>query len=264
MLLRVENLTICSSPQQRRWQQYREASRKLIDGLSFGLEEGKITALVGDADSGKLTLALALLRVGKATGGAVYFDAGEENILQLNARRFFPLRRQIQLLFPDESQPLNPRQTIGRQIDRMLQLHVSELGEAQRQQRVEEALAAVGLPNSVLVRRPGQLLAAHRLRAAIAKALIVRPKLLICCDITSAIDMTVQAEILNLLKHLKERYQLTVFLLTHDLAVADHMSDHMLILTRGRIVESGAPEDIVTDPKHEYTRRLVASTTNLR
>lgn len=262
-LLRAENLTI-RPPRRWRWLHYRETKRKLLDDISFELEEGKTTGLVGDTGSGKFSLSLALLRVEKVSKGEIFFGESEDNILKLSRRRFQPLRRQIQLLVPDDRQALNPRQTIETQMHQMLRLHLPKLNASQRTERIQETIKATELPTAALSRTPGQLIAAHRQRAAIAKALTVEPKLLICHDITTALDVTVQAEILNLLKELRERFQLTIFFITHDLAIADHMSDHILILNRGRIVDRGSSNEIVENPQHEYTRRLVASTTSLR
>ncbi len=262
-LLRVENLTV--RPRHRRlWLQYRQKQRKILDELNFNIEPGSITSLIGDAGSGKLALSLAILRVENVAKGAVYFDGGEENILKLKRRRFREIQRQIQLLMPDEQDPLNPHQAIGAQMRQLLKLYSPKIDEDECQQRIADALAAVDLPQAILKRRPGQMIAAHRQRSAIARAIAVEPKLLICHDLTTGIDMTIQAELLNLLKDLRDQYQLTIFLMTDNLAVADHMSDHMLILNRGRIVESGTPEAIVREPQHDYTRRLVASTTSLR
>ena len=261
-LLRAENLTI-RPPRRRRWLQYRETKRKLLDDISFELEDGKTTGLVGDTGSGKFSLSLAMLRVESVSKGEIFFGDSDENILKLSKRRFQPLRRKMQLLVPDDRQALNPRQTIETQMNQVLRLHLPKLKASERAERIRETIKAVGLPSAALAGTPGQLVAAHRQRAAIAKALAVEPQLLICHDITTALDVTVQAEILNLLKDLRDQFQLTLFFITHDLAIADHMSDHILILNRGRIVERGSRKEIVDNPQHEYTRRLVASTTSL-
>jgi len=262
-LLRVENLTV--RPRYRRlWLQYRQKQRKILDDLNFDIEAGSITSLVGDAGSGKLALSLAILRVENVAKGAVYFEDGEENILKLKRRRFRKIQRQIQLLMPDEQDPLNPHQSIHSQMRQLLKLYFPKFTEKEFDQRISEALSTVNLPPAILSRRPGQMIAAHRQRAAIARAIAVDPKLLICHDLTAGIDVTIQAELLNLLKDLRDQFELTIFMMTDNLAIADHMSDHMLILNRGRIVESGTPEAIVRDPQHDYTRRLVASTTSLR
>lgn len=262
-LLRVENLTV-RARHRRLWLQYRQATPNLLDDLSFSIDEGSITGLIGDTGSGKMALSLAIMRVQRAAQGAIYFDDGDENILKLRRRRFRQIQRQIQLLLPDELQPLNPLQTIGAGMHQLLKLHQPKFSFAEREDAIERGLAAVDLSSATLSRRPGQMIAAYRQRAAVARAIVVGPRLLICHDVTSGIDMTVQAEILNLLKDLREKLNLTLLFITHDLAAADHMSDHMLILNRGRIVESGTPETIFSDPEHDYTRRLVASTTSLR
>lgn len=262
-LLRAENLTI-RPPRRWRWLHYRETKRKLLDDISFELEEGKTTGLVGDTGSGKFSLSLAMLRVERVSRGRIFFGASEENILELSKRRFHPLRRQMQLLVSDERQALNPRHSIGKQMQHLLKLHLPKLNSRERNGRIQKTIRAVELPSAALSRTPGELIAAHRQRAAIAKALAVEPKLLICHDITSALDVTVQAELLNLLKDLREQFQLTLFFITHDLAIADHMSDRILILNRGRIVERGITSDVVENPQHDYTRRLVDSTASLR
>ena len=262
-LLRAKNLTI-RPPRQRRWLQYRETKRKLLDDISFELEAENTTGLVGDTGSGKFSLSLAMLRVERVSKGEIFFGDSDENILQLSKRRFQPLRREMQLLVPDDRQALNPRQTIEMQMNQVLRLHLPKLKAPERNERIRDTIKAVELPKAMLARTPAQMIAAHRQRSAIAKALVVDPKLLICHDITTTLDVTVQAEILNLLKDLRDRYRLTLFFITHDLAIADHMSDHILILNRGRIVERGSPKEIVEAPQHEYTRRLVASTTSLR
>ena len=158
-LLRVENLTV--RPRHRRlWLQYGQKQRKVLDDLNFEIEPGSITSLVGDAGSGKLALSLAILRVENVARGAVYFDGGEENVLKMNRRRFRDIQRQIQLLMPDEHDPLNPHQSIHAQMRQLLKLYFPKLPEKECDRRIAAATTAVNLPPAVLSRRPGQMMAA--------------------------------------------------------------------------------------------------------
>lgn len=259
-LLSVQNLNITKAKPDR-WLRYLTAPEKLLDQVSFDIEENQCLGLVGEQHSGKMPLTMALLRLHPVTSGSI--DYRGQNILTMSKSHFRKCRREIQVVFYDDFSALNPHHTVAKLLSEPLIVHLPHLTAPEKKHRLNYTMELVGIPEKMNTAWPDELNADQRIRVALARALITEPRLLICHDITNGLDTPVQAAILNLLLDIKSTLNLTLFIVTHDLAIADHMSDHVLILHRGSIVESGSSEEIVHQPKHSYTRKLVASTTTM-
>ncbi|MCP5540837.1 MAG: ATP-binding cassette domain-containing protein [Akkermansiaceae bacterium] len=256
-LLEIDDLTLTGSLPGR-WLRRRAETRTLLDGLSLTVEKGGCTAIVCEEGGGKLPLTLALFRLHPVRSGAIRLDG--EDIVPMSERHFHRhVRRRMQGVFPEDFQALNPRMRLEPALRAALALHEPKLQGKDRARRIEKAMELAGAPLSLRGRLPGEMSPADRQRGALARALLVQPRLLVGHDITRGLDASEQAEILNRLGDLRDSLGLSLLLMTHDLAVAAHMGDPIHILSRGKPVESGAPESIVHDPQHDYTRMLVAA-----
>jgi len=259
-LLEVSNLDVWfprKSPFLRRTIGYLKA----VTGVSFRIESGKTVGLVGESGSGKTTVGLAILNLVPATHGKIFFRGLETT--NLPETKYRPLRRQIQMIFQDPFGSLNPRWNILQIIGEPLQVHFPGLSRAQREERTAELLRKVGLKPEMRNRFPHEFSGGQRQRIGIARALAVEPKLIICDEPVSALDVSVQAQIVNLLQDLQEEMGLTYLFIAHDLAVVEHISNEVLVMYRGQIVESAAAEEVYRLPRHEYTRNLLASVPTL-
>jgi ABC-type oligopeptide transport system ATPase subunit len=230
---------------------------KAVDTIGFTITEGKTLGLVGESGSGKSTLSRALLKLIPATSGEVFF-AGKE-ILGLSESKFRPLRKEMQMVFQDPYGSLNPRMTIGDAIGEPLSIHFPALNRSERAEAVATLLVKVGLPTEAMHRYPHEFSGGQRQRIGIARALAVQPRFLICDEPVSALDVSVQAQILNLLKDLQDEFHLTYLFIAHDLAVVRHMSDDIIVMHHGKIVERGPADQLCEAPQHDYTRKLLAS-----
>jgi ABC-type oligopeptide transport system ATPase subunit len=234
---------------------------KAVDDVSFDIEEGKTLGLVGESGSGKSTVARALLKLIPVTGGEVYYH--EREILSLREAAFRPLRKDMQMIFQDPFGSLNPRMTVEEIIAEPLRIHFRHLDKAGRRDTAAALLTRVGLPPESMWRYPHEFSGGQRQRIGIARALAVQPKFLICDEPVSALDVSVQAQIINLLKDLQEQFKLTYLFIAHDLAVVEHMSDEIIVMNRGKIVERGTPAQVCGSPQHDYTRKLLAAVPKL-
>ena len=233
---------------------------RAVDGVSFAVEEGTTVGLVGESGSGKTTVSRALLKLTPATAqvtGRAEF-AGRE-ILGLSEREFRPLRREVQMIFQDPFNSLNPRQRVESIVAVRLEIHCREMSRTDRRARVVELLDQVGLPRAAATRYPHEFSGGQRQRIGIARALAACPRFIVCDEPVSALDVSVQAQIVNLLQDLQEQLGLTYLFIAHDLAVVEHISDHVLVMYHGQVVESASAESIYHSPQHEYTRRLLAA-----
>jgi peptide/nickel transport system ATP-binding protein/oligopeptide transport system ATP-binding protein len=230
---------------------------KAVDDVSFTVEEGTTVGLVGESGSGKSTIGKTILKLIPATAGTVSFDG--ENILPLTEGEFRPFRRQMQMIFQDPFGSLNPRHTIFQIIGEALEIHFPQMNRSERRDRVDELLRQVGLKPEMMERYPHEFSGGQRQRIGIARALAVKPKFIVCDEPVSALDVSVQAQIVNLLQDLQAALGLTYLFIAHDLAVVEHMSDQVLVMYRGKIVESASAEAIYEDPQHEYTKKLLAA-----
>jgi oligopeptide transport system ATP-binding protein len=229
---------------------------KAVDGVSFELEEGQTLGLVGESGSGKSTTAYAVLQLLRPTSGSVRF-AGQE-LTRLRGEALRRTRREIQIVFQDPYASLNPRMTVGRIVAEPLQTH--GLGTRRsRRASVARLLELVGLDASYTNRYPHEFSGGQRQRIGIARALALNPRLVVCDEPVSALDVSIQAQILNLLKDLQRDLGLTYVFIAHDLAVVRAMSDVIAVMHEGRIVEQGPSEQVYTTPQTDYTRALLAA-----
>jgi ABC-type oligopeptide transport system ATPase subunit len=230
---------------------------KAVDDVSFDIQRGQTLGLVGESGSGKSTISRALLKLIRPTGGQAIYE--ERDILPLNEREFRPLRKDLQMIFQDPIGSLNPRMKVGSIVEEPLAIHFQSLTRPERQETVANLLTKVGLPPESAGRYPHEFSGGQRQRIGIARALAVQPKFLICDEPVSALDVSVQAQILNLLKDLQDEFQLTYLFIAHDLAVVRHMSDHIAVMHHGKLVEQGPSDNLCENPQHDYTRKLLAA-----
>lgn len=228
---------------------------KAVDDISFEVAEGTTVGLVGESGSGKSTVARALLKLVESTGGEVFY--GGQEVLSLSQKEFRPLRKQMQMVFQDPIGSLNPRMAVEEILGEPLGIHFKSLSRDQRRDIAAALLDRVGLPEDSLGRYPHEFSGGQRQRIGIARALAVEPKFLICDEPVSALDVSVQAQILNLLKDLQDEFRLTLLFIAHDLAVVRHMSDRIVVMHHGKVVEQGAADDVCERPEHLYTRQLL-------
>lgn len=230
---------------------------KAVDGVSFTVEAGKTVGLVGESGSGKTTVGRALLKLIPATSGSVMFDG--KDVLPMSERQFRPLRSEMQMIFQDPFGSLNPRMTCGEIIGESLEIHFQKMSDGDRKDRVAELLTQVGLKPEMARRYPHEFSGGQRQRIGIARALAVKPRFIVCDEPVSALDVSVQAQIVNLLEDLQEQLGISYLFIAHDLAVVEHISDFVLVMHHGKIVEAAPAEEIYANPQHEYTKTLLAA-----
>lgn len=228
---------------------------KAVDDVSFTIEQGTTVGLVGESGSGKSTIGKTILKLVRPTSGEVLFQGKE--VLSMTESEFRPLRREMQMIFQDPFGSLNPRHSIFQIVGEALEIHFPEMNRAQRAERVSELLRQVGLQPEMMVRYPHEFSGGQRQRIGIARALAVKPKFIVCDEPVSALDVSVQAQIVNLLQDLQAELGLTYLFIAHDLAVIEHVSDQVLVMFRGKIVESAPARAIYESPQHEYTKKLL-------
>jgi ABC-type oligopeptide transport system ATPase subunit len=229
---------------------------RAVDDVSFEIREGETLGLVGESGSGKSTTGYCVLQLLRATSGSVRFQGEELTKLRREALR--ATRREMQIVFQDPYASLNPRMTIGDIVGEPLLVH--GLGTRQRRRRtVEELLEVVGFNPDFINRYPHEFSGGQRQRIGIARALALNPRLIVCDEPVSALDVSIQAQILNLLKDLQQEFFLSYLFIAHDLAVVKGMSDRIAVMNLGKIVEIGPADDVYTRPKDEYTKALLAA-----
>ncbi len=236
-----------------------EQTIRALDGVSFSVKKGEILGLVGESGSGKSTTALSILGLTTPTKGSILFN-GENVIEQLKGKNRLAIRRKMQMVFQDPYEALNPRQTIYQIVSEPLEVHSICRDKAEKKQRVVTALLHAGLkpPETYLDRYPDELSGGQRQRVVIAAALILQPQLLVADEPVSMLDVSIRAEILNLLRQLRDNHGISILYITHDLATAGFFTDRIAVMYLGRIVEIGPTADILQRPKHPYTRALIS------
>lgn len=230
---------------------------KAVDDISLEVFPGETLGLVGESGCGKTTLGRSILRLVEPTSGQVIFE--NTDIRSLNSKALRKMRRDIQIIFQDPYSSLNPRLTVGNAIMEPLQVHKLYSNDAERKARVLDLLQRVDLKPEHFDRYPHEFSGGQRQRIVIARALALKPKFIICDESVSALDVSVQAQVLNLLRELQQEFGLTYIFISHDLAVVKHISDRMLVMNKGKIEEQGFPEDIYNNPQAEYTKQLIAA-----
>lgn len=254
-LLDVENLTM-HFPVREGLLLRAKAFNRAVDGVSFSIAPGETLGLVGESGCGKSTLGRCVARLYQPTGGSIRFNG--QDITHIPARSLRPLRQDIQMIFQDPMESLNSRHTVGDILEEPF--IVQKIGDRLwRQKRVAELLNTVGLPARSASRYPFEFSGGQRQRIGIARAIALNPKLIICDEPVSALDVSIQSQILNLLVDLQREFKLSYLFIAHDLAVVKHVSDRVAIMYLGKIVETAASETIYHQARHPYTQSLIAA-----
>ena len=253
-ILRVQNLKTYYPSKRNFWGKPIEFV-KAVDDVSFDVYEGETLGLVGESGCGKTTLGRTILKLSPATEGSIFYKG--QDLTKLNTEQMKELRKDIQIIFQDPYSSLNPRMTIGSAIMEPMEVHNLYNNDAERKQKVIELLETVNLSAEHFNRYPHEFSGGQRQRICIARALALDPKFIICDESVSALDVSVQAQVLNLLIDLRKKRGFTCIFISHDLSVVKFISDRMVVMNKGKIEEMGASDDIYAHPKMEYTKRLI-------
>lgn len=233
---------------------------KAVDGVSFSIYEGETVSIVGESGCGKSATGRAILRLDEPTSGAVNYDG--EDVLALSKKNMRSIRKDIQVIFQDPYASLNPRQTVRQIISEAMHIQ-NVVPKKEIHQKVIELLETVGLNEYQVDSFPHEFSGGQRQRIGIARALSVDPELIICDEAVSALDVSIQAQVINLLKHLQTEFKLTYLFISHDLGVVRHISDRVIVMYLGRFVEMADKHSLFTNPQHPYTKALLSAIPNI-
>ena len=247
-LLEVDNLSVTYD--------IRGTSFRAVDGVSMCIDEGETVGLVGESGCGKSSLGKAIMRLQPASGGSIRLHG--DDITKLNDRSMLPYRRQMQMVFQDPFGSLNPRQSVGQLLEGPLKAQ-KLYSRPERKRKVAEILEKVGLPLAATQRYPHEFSGGQRQRIGIARALVLKPQVVVCDEPVSALDLSVQSQILNLLTDLKRDLKLSYIFISHDLSVVRYFADRVLVMYLGAIVESADYNSLWKEPRHPYTRALFSA-----
>lgn len=254
-LLFVENLKVYFPIKQNTFDKTKKFI-KAVDGINISVKEGEAVGIVGESGCGKSTTARGILRLVEPYDGSVYFKG--KDLLKLQKKEIREIRKNMQMIFQDPYASLNSRRTIGSIIGEPFSVHKIASGQ-DKINRVVDLMKEVGLRPEYINRFPHEFSGGQRQRIGIARALALRPKLIICDEPVSALDVSIQAQILNLLQELQEKYKLTYLFISHDLAVVKHICNKIVVMYLGKIVESANADELFDNPMHPYTRALLES-----
>lgn len=255
-LLACSDLRVSFPVRSRRFAWSKERVHAL-NGVSFALAPGETLGIVGESGCGKTTLGKCVVRLLKPTSGEIWFEG--ENLAHLRGAGLRRRRRRLQMIFQDPYSSLNPRQTVSAIVGEGLTIHGLASSPAERQERIATLLRDVGLDPSHASRYPREFSGGQRQRISIARALAVDPRLVVCDEPVSALDVSVQAQVINLLKDLQERHRVAYLFISHDLAVVEHISHRILVMYLGSVVETGLSNSVCCHPKHPYTQALLSA-----
>ncbi|HEY1043552.1 MAG TPA: ABC transporter ATP-binding protein [Telluria sp.] len=230
---------------------------KAVKGVSFDLPRGKTLGIVGESGSGKTTVGLTLLRLHRATGGSAMFEG--RDLVSMPAADYQAYKRRIQIIFQNPYASLNPRFTVGQILLEPMRIHKIGANEQEREQAAYQLLERVGLPAAAFHRYPHEFSGGQRQRIAIARCLTMKPEILVCDESVSALDVSVQAQVLNLLQDLQDEYKLSYIFISHDLSVVRYMADQVMVMHHGEVVELGNSDELYANPQHPYTRTLLSA-----
>ena len=253
--LEVVDLNVYFSLQKSFWLGKSTKVLHAVKNVSFKLEKGKTLGLVGESGSGKTTVGKTIIKLAPLHSGQIFFDGTE--ISSMTKSAFFPYRKKIQMIFQDPYNSLNPRLTIFQSVSEPLEIHFPKMHASDRLEKVAALLEKVGLKSNYLHKYPHELSGGQRQRVGIARALAVEPELIICDEPVSALDVSIQAQIVNLLQDLQDELGLSYLFIAHDLAVVEHISNNVIVMSSGEIVESASVDQIYHNPKHPYTQTLL-------
>ncbi|MFD2366312.1 ABC transporter ATP-binding protein [Pseudoduganella sp. GCM10020061] len=234
---------------------------KAVKGVSFDLPRGKTLGIVGESGSGKTTVGLTLLRLHRATGGSALFEG--RDLVSMSDAEYQPYKRRIQIIFQNPYASLNPRFTVGQILLEPMRIHRIGANEQEREQAAYQLLERVGLPAAAFHRYPHEFSGGQRQRIAIARCLTMKPEILVCDESVSALDVSVQAQVLNLLQDLQDEYKLSYIFISHDLSVVRYMADQVMVMHHGEVVELGNSDALYANPQHPYTRTLLSAVPSL-